>query len=122
MKFEKSNKYGKGRPKGSPNKVTAQTREFLEHVIQHLNMNLLNDIQELSASDRVKVWLSLQEYILPKLSRTELTEEVENDANLKISVISPQPDYSKLSIEELKFLESIAEKVTYFDKPMLEEF
>jgi hypothetical protein len=122
MKFEKGNKYGKGRPKGSPNKVTAQTREFLEHVIQHLNMNLLNDIQELSASDRVKVWLSLQEYILPKLSRTELTEDGENDTNLKISVVSPQPDYSKLSIEELRFLESIAVKVTYFDKPMLEEF
>jgi hypothetical protein len=121
MIFEKGNKFGKGRPKGSPNKMTAQTREFLEQVTESLNENLLNDIQELSAFDRVKLWLSLQEFLIPKLSRTEIREEGENQTQVTINVVSPEPDYSQLSTEELKFLESIAHKVKYFDKPILEE-
>jgi hypothetical protein len=63
----------------------------------------------------------LQEYLLPKLSRTEITDEGENETNVKITVVRPEPDYSKLSIEELRFLETIAKKVEYFDKPILEE-
>lgn len=72
MPFEKGNKHGKGRPKGSQNKTTVQMKEFLMSVSEHLEEGLLDDLQELQPIDRIKVWLSLQEYLLPKLSRTDI--------------------------------------------------
>ncbi len=58
---------------------------------------------------------------MPKLNWTEITEEGENDTTIRISVIRPETDYSKLSIEELKILQGLMEKVETFDKPILEE-
>jgi hypothetical protein len=49
--------------------------------------------------------------LLPKLSRKEITEEGENDTTVKITVVRPEPDYSKLSIEELKILQGLMEKL-----------
>jgi hypothetical protein len=59
---------------------------------------------------------------LPKLSRKEITEEGENDTTVKITVVRPEPDYSKLSIEELKIFQGLIEKVETFNKPILEEY
>jgi hypothetical protein len=106
MGFTKGNNYGKGRPKNSPNKTTAQVKEIISKVTDELEKTLFNDISELQATDRVKLWLSLQEYLAPKLSR----QQTENN-NLTIEVGAPSPDYSKLSLEELKFLKVIAEKI-----------
>jgi hypothetical protein len=57
---------------------------------------------------------------LPKLSRKEITEEGENDTTVKITVVRPEPDYSKLSIEELKILQGLMEKIETFDNLILE--
>jgi hypothetical protein len=121
MPFEKGNNHGKGRPKGSQNKTTVQIKDFLQSVSEHLEADLFDDLKELQPYDRVKVWLTIQEYLLPKLSRTDISEEGDNKTTLTVNVVSPEPDYSALSIEELKFLESIAHKVKYFDKPILTE-
>ena len=58
---------------------------------------------------------------MPKLSRKEITEDGENDTTVKITVVRPEPDYSKLTVEELKLLQGLMEKVETFDKPILEE-
>ena len=105
--FTTGNKYGTGRPAGSPNKTTTKTKEYLLAISAELENTLLDDLQELHPLDRVKIWLSLQEYLLPKLSRQQ-TENSDNDINITIS--HPQPDYSKLSIEELKTLERLLAK------------
>ena len=106
MGFTKGNNYGKGRPKNSPNKSTAQTKEIISKVTEEIEKTLFNDIAELQPTDRVKLWLSLQEYLAPKLSRQQIEEN-----NLTIEVGAPSPDYSRLSVEELKFLKVIAEKL-----------
>jgi len=59
---------------------------------------------------------------LTKLNQTAITEEGENDTTIRISGIRPEPDYSKLSIEELKILQGLMEKIETFDKPILEEY
>ena len=71
--FTTGNKYGTGRPAGSPNKTTAKTKEYLLAISAELENTLLEDLQELQPLDRVKIWLSLQEYLLPKLSRQDIT-------------------------------------------------
>ena len=105
MAFTKGNNFGKGRPKNSPNKTTAQTTEIISKVTEEIEKNSISDIAELQPTDRVKLWLSLQEYLAPKLSRQQIEEN-----NLTIEV-APSPDYSKLSLEELRFLKVIAEKL-----------
>jgi hypothetical protein len=71
-KFEISNRAGKGRPKGSPNKVTATAKEFLQMLSDELRETILNDISQLEPLDRVKVFIQLQEFLIPKLARKQI--------------------------------------------------
>jgi hypothetical protein len=107
MRFEKGNNFGKGRPKGSQNKTTVQLKEYLHTVSEHLESELLSDIDVLSPSERVKLWIQIQEFFIPKLSRQQI-ESGDNDVN--INIIHKEPDYSKLSTDELKTLERILAK------------
>jgi len=105
--FQKGNKHGKGRPSGSKNKTTLQMKEYLQTVSEHLEDELLSDIDVLSPSERVKLWIQIQEFFIPKLSRQQI-ESGDNDVN--INIIQKEPDYSKLTTEELKTLEKILAK------------
>ena len=71
-KFEISNRAGKGRPKGSPNKVTATAKEFLQMLSDELRETILNDLSQLEPLDRVKVFIQLQEFLIPKLARKQI--------------------------------------------------
>lgn len=83
--FTTGNKYGTGRPAGSPNKTTAKTKEYLLAISAELENTLLDDLQELQPLDRVKIWLSLQEYLLPKLSRQQ-TENADSDNKVEFTI------------------------------------
>ena len=83
MSFKKGNKYGTGRPKGSLNKTTAQMKEYLQTVSEHLEGELLSDIDVLSPSERVKLWIQIQEFFIPKLSRQQV-QDSDNDININI--------------------------------------
>ena len=107
MAFEKGNKLGVGRPQGSPNKTTTKTKEFIYHICAELETTIIEDIEVLQPIERVKIWLSLQEYLIPKLTRQQI-ESADNDINITIS--HPQPDYSKLTLDELKVLEQLLSK------------
>jgi hypothetical protein len=82
--FTTGNKYGTGRPAGSPNKTTTRTKEYLLAISEELENTLLDDLQELHPLDRVKIWLSLQEYLLPKLGRMQISDS-DNEVNITIS-------------------------------------
>ena len=84
MAFEKGNKHGKGRPPGTPNKTTAQIKDFLQSVSEHLETDLISDIDVLNPIERVKLWLSIQEYLLPKLGRMQISDS-DNEVNIRIS-------------------------------------
>lgn len=84
MAFEKGNKHGHGRPKGSQNKTTAQIREYLMQLAEAIESDLINDIELLSPGERVKTYLAIMEYLLPKLSRQQ-NEHADNDININIS-------------------------------------
>jgi hypothetical protein len=105
--FTKGNKLSSGRPAGSPNKTTTRTKEFILNISAELETTILDDLQELQPIERVKIWLSLQEYLIPKLTRQQI-DSADNDINITIS--HPQPDYSKLTLDELKALEQLLSK------------
>lgn len=79
MVFEVGNKYGSGRPKGSVNATTLNARQaladFIEGNVWRLN-SLLDDIREengpKAAFDSL---MSVMEYHLPKLNRSEIKTE-----------------------------------------------
>jgi len=104
MPFEPGNTLGKGRPKGAINKTTSETKEFLARISNKLGKRVEEDLDLMDPKDRVKIWLELQEYLIPKLSRTELTGEdggmIEIQQTLKLE---------NLGIAQLRELERIAE-------------
>ena len=70
MAAPKGNNYGKGNKRGQGKKTT-EAIERIEKVLALLEETLDADIEALSEKDRVHLWNDLQEYIRPKLSRTE---------------------------------------------------
>jgi hypothetical protein len=106
--FKQGNTYGKGRPVGSTNKTTAETKAFLARISNKLGEKVEEDLDLMDPKDRVKIWLELQEYLIPKLSRTEITGEdggmIEIQQTLKLE---------NLGIDQLRDLERIAELAAY---------
>jgi hypothetical protein len=84
MAFEIGNKHGKGRPPGTPNKTTAQIKDYLQTVSEYLETELMSDIDVLNPIERVKLWLSIQEYLIPKLGRMQISDS-DNEVNITIS-------------------------------------
>lgn len=84
MAFEIGNKHGKGRPPGAANKTTAQIKDFLQSVSEHIETDLMSDIEVLTPIERVKLWLSIQEYLIPKLGRMQISDS-DNEVNITIS-------------------------------------
>jgi len=74
MPFEKGHKKGKGRPKGSPNKTTQEVRDayqlFAEDNIDKFQV-WIDKVAKDNPAKAMELVLSLSEYFIPKLQRTE---------------------------------------------------
>ena len=69
----------KGRPKGAKNKATNELREWVERFINDNLDTIANDIKELDPNERVKFFLALLNYTLPKQQsvKAEINDERE---------------------------------------------
>lgn len=88
-----------GRPKGVANKATTQAREaiamFVEGNVDRLN-GWLDDIAADSPKDAFDRFMSVVEYHIPKLARTELQPLDENGEkssgfNITVNHVRPKP-------------------------------
>lgn len=97
--FKKGNKLGTGRPQGMQNKITKTRKEIIENYCSHIESDLIADIDCLTPFERVKLWLSLQEYLIPKLNKDSLELSNNEPAIININVIDGdtmqpyKPDY-----------------------------
>lgn len=66
-----------GRPKGTPNKITADLREFIGLLLNDNLEQLRADFEQLEGKDRLIVMERLLSYVLPKLSNITMNEEPE---------------------------------------------
>ena len=105
MPFEKGNKLGTGRPKGTPNKDTKEIREAFQKLVEENLDNMtewLTRVAEKNPSKAMELINGLSEYIIPKLSRSEIKAEIE---------ITDEVDLSQFKTDELtKALENDKDK------------
>jgi len=62
----------KGKPKGALNKITSEQKKRVEWALDILDQNVEEDLKKMRPFDRVRLWADLQEYIRPKLQRTNV--------------------------------------------------
>jgi len=87
--------------KGTTNKVTLEMKQRIERVLEILDESLESDLQALSPKEKVQLWMDLQEFIRPKLQRsqTDITSKGEQINKITfevISVMEPNPQDKKL--------------------------
>ncbi len=96
MPFEKGHNLSKGRPKNSPNKTTKEIRDsfqlFVEDNVDKFQ-EWIEKVAETNPAKAIELVSNLSEYILPKLSRSEIKAEIE---------VTDEVDLSKFSTDELK--------------------
>jgi hypothetical protein len=107
-----------GRPKGSPNRVTADQKERVEWVLELLEETLEESIVKLKPKDQVNLWMNLQEYIRPKLQRMNVDISPAEDKITKITfevvqaAMIPEVNLKNLPIgEDSQGIRSIPEKL-----------
>lgn len=70
---------GPGRPKGKPNRATVKAREVALAFLDRRSDEEIDALWEAtkadSPKDAMRMWLQAQEFVLPKLGRTEHTGE-----------------------------------------------
>ena len=70
-----------GRAKGTPNKVSAELKDWLASILHNGRERFESDIESLDASERVRVYMSLLNYVLPK--QQSMTAEAVAEAEIK---------------------------------------
>jgi len=78
--------------KGCQHKVTREIKERIEFVLGLLDETLEDDIQALSGKEKIQLWTILQEYIRPKLQRsqTDLTTKGNEISKITFEVMNAE--------------------------------
>jgi len=77
-----------GRPKGSPNKSTKEIRDSFQMFVEGNQDKFdkwIEEVAEKNPAKAIELVTNLAEYILPKLSRTEVKAEVEIKEEVDLS-------------------------------------
>ena len=73
--FEKGNKYGKGRPKGSKNVISHDLRKILKRYLDDEMEYIFSNLDELDFEKRVQLFTKIVPYILPKIDPIYMTDK-----------------------------------------------
>ena len=95
--FKKGRKPGPGRPKGLPNKTTADARKAIAAFVDNNAHRLTEWLDAVASGDpdgkiapnpakAFELFQSVVEYHIPKLARTEHAGDPENPVNLNMTV------------------------------------
>lgn len=71
---------------GISDKVTAETRKRFQQLVDGLYPQVLEDLKELDPKDRVKAFIELSKFVLPRLNAIDLTtggEQLERTVTIK---------------------------------------
>jgi hypothetical protein len=91
-----------GRMAGTPNKVTCELKEWITSILEEGKEQFMNDMRSLSPIDRVRVYTSLLNYVLPKQQSMDVRAQVEAEYDSLTKLIEKAPD---------EFIDKITAKV-----------
>jgi hypothetical protein len=78
MPKEKGTQKTGGRTKGTPNKVTMETREWIKQLIDKNREQIERDLTTLDPKDRILVIEKLMQYAVPKMQSVEARIDFNN--------------------------------------------
>ena len=85
------------RPKGSPNKITAEIKERLSEVIMNAMSTI--DIDSMTQNEKLKLIQIGLTYVIPRLKQVEeITDEV--PTNFQIEVITSRSQLSERELDK----------------------
>lgn len=79
-KFEKGNKFGKGRPKGALNRSTEQMKLTIARAVNNQLSEIQKDLDEIRKKDPAKALqmsIKLMDYVLPRLKAMDVKLDAE---------------------------------------------
>ena len=76
-----------GRPKGTPNKITTELREWIGNFIDNNRERIQQDWETLEPKDRIVLFEKLLKYALPTLQATSLTTDFEKLTDEQLNTI-----------------------------------
>ena len=85
------------RPKGSPNKITAEIKERLSEVIMNAMSSI--DIDSMTQNEKLKLIQIGLTYVVPKLKHTE--EREEEPRQFQIEVITSRSQLSEKELDKV---------------------
>jgi len=100
-KFQKGNNFGKGRPKGSTNKISREIKSSLADFINGQMEDIPIWFEKLNEKDKLFYIAQFMPFVIPKM------KELKTDEDAK-----PLFDYNQMSLEEKKVLFAIFAKHT----------
>ena len=81
-----------GRVAGTPNKATKITRDIINNLSADMYNQVLEDIASLEPNERVKVWLKLCEFNIPKPQTVSLDVAIQTKKTIEDRLIEMSGD------------------------------
>lgn len=85
-----------GRPKGSINKTSAETKELLQKIVSNELEGIAERLEKLDNKERIDAVIKLLPYIVPKQSEISIDTEYRNNFQpLTITLLNESTDTNK---------------------------
>ena len=78
-KFEQGNKIGRGRPKGKPNKTTAEIKDIITRIVGNQLEHIEADLEKIRKNDpaeAMRLSSKFIDYVIPKQTKIDLEGEL----------------------------------------------
>lgn len=97
----------KGRPKGTRNKRNADLAEWVKMLLQGMQAQVMSDLNELEPSDRVKSYINLLGYAIPKQASITAQAKIETEfaALEKLLNEAPEEAVQKIALKVMQLQE-----------------
>jgi hypothetical protein len=95
MAFQKGNKVGKGRPKGTTNKTTAEIKDIITRVVGNQLELLESDLTKIrkeSPARAAEIYMRMVDYVLPKQTKVQLEGELNHRVEKVVIEIKKNDD------------------------------
>ena len=82
----------KGRPKGTPNKVTGDLRQWLNKLVDDNRTTFEADLKELEPAQRLQILEKLMQYCTPKLQAISVEAQIASEYDNLRKLLESCPD------------------------------